>query len=217
MRLILTIFLLILSLSSSAENIEPFTSDGCSAFPDGTFMENELWLSCCTAHDFAYWQGGTYDERLIADKELEHCVAQVGEPQIAALMLAGVRVGGSPYFPTTFRWGYGWPFPRLYKPLTEDEQLKINFQIQAMQESDISTYCQVATENTSLTATEQIQLEGYVLNNEFIAGCVTEKLADLAEKSSSKAHLCEQAKSDVIEQQLSYPQWLSIYHACRVN
>ena len=131
----------------------------------------------------------------MADKELEHCVAQVGEPQIAALMLAGVRVGGSPYFPTTFRWGYGWPFPRLYKPLTEDEQLKINFQMQAMQETAIPTYCQVATENTSLTTAEQTQLENYVLNNEFISGCVTEKLADLAEKSSSKPHLCEQAKA----------------------
>ncbi len=217
MHRILYFFLVFNAMTVIADELAPFTSDGCSAFPDGTFTQNELWLSCCTAHDFAYWQGGTYDERLMADKELEHCVAQVGEPQIAALMLAGVRVGGSPYFPTTFRWGYGWPFPRLYKPLTEDEQLKINFQIQAMQESDIPTYCQVATENTSLTTAEQTQLENYVLNNEFISGCVTEKLADLAEKSSSKPHLCEQAKSDFIEQQLSYSQWLSIYHACRAN
>jgi hypothetical protein len=36
-------------------------------------------------------------------------------------MLAGVRVGGSPYFPTTYRWGYGWPYPRGYKPLSEEE------------------------------------------------------------------------------------------------
>jgi len=49
----------------------------------------------------------------------------VGEPQIANLMLAGVRVGGSPYFPTSYRWGYGWSYSRFYKPLTEEEKLQI--------------------------------------------------------------------------------------------
>lgn len=109
-----------------ADNLRPFTSDGCSSFPDGTFEQKELWLSCCTAHDYAYWQGGTYDERLIADKELQQCVASVGEPQIAKLMLAGVRVGGSPYFPTSFRWGYGWSYPRWYQALAEDEKKQID-------------------------------------------------------------------------------------------
>jgi hypothetical protein len=34
--------------------------------------------------------------------------------------------GGTPYLPTTFRWGYGWPFPRGYKVLTKEEKLKIS-------------------------------------------------------------------------------------------
>ncbi len=110
------------------ESIKPFTSDGCSDFPNGTFEHKELWLSCCTDHDHSYWQGGTYEERLTADKQLEQCVSNVGEPLIAELMLAGVRVGGSPYFPTSFRWGYGWPYPRFYKALTTEEQKKINTQ-----------------------------------------------------------------------------------------
>ena len=109
----------------SADNIKPFTTDGCSAFPDGTLQQSALWLSCCRAHDVAYWQGGTYDERLIADKQLHQCVANVGEPNIAYLMLAGVRVGGSPYFPSTFRWGYGWSYPRGYQALTNDEKQQI--------------------------------------------------------------------------------------------
>jgi hypothetical protein len=125
MRYIFTFSLLLLSLTLSAEEIQPFTSDGCSAFPDGTFTENELWLSCCTAHDYAYWQGGTYDERLIADKALQHCVAKVGQPEVATLMLFGVRIGGSPYFPTTFRWGYGWSYPRWYQALTEEEKRQV--------------------------------------------------------------------------------------------
>lgn len=124
MRIFLNLSFFI-SVFVSAENIKPFTSDGCSAFPDGTLKQKELWLSCCTSHDYSYWQGGTYDERLVADKELHQCVSRIGEPQIANIMLAGVRVGGSPYFPTSFRWGYGWSYPRMYKALTEDEKKQI--------------------------------------------------------------------------------------------
>ena len=126
MFLILIIFLLV-SVDARADSIKPFTSDGCSAFPNGTFQEKELWLACCTAHDYTYWQGGTYQERLKADKELQQCVAKVGEAKIAKLMLAGVRVGGSPYFPTSFRWGYGWPYPRGYKALSQEEKKQIEF------------------------------------------------------------------------------------------
>ncbi|BBB30359.1 hypothetical protein [Neptunomonas japonica] len=125
MRVVIVCFLLLVSAVASAENIKPFTSDGCSAFPDGTFAQNELWLSCCTAHDYSYWQGGSYDERRIADQQLQQCVAKVGKPKIANLMLAGVRVGGSPYFPASFRWGYGWSYPRLYKALTAAEKKQI--------------------------------------------------------------------------------------------
>lgn len=113
--------LVFVQVSSLASEIRPFESDGCSSFPDGSFEQNQLWLSCCVAHDRAYWKGGTYADRLAADKELEACVSAVGESEIALLMLTGVRVGGTPYFPSTFRWGYGWPFPRGYKALTEDE------------------------------------------------------------------------------------------------
>ena len=109
-----------------SKELKPFTSDGCSAFPDGTFAQNELWLSCCVAHDFAYWKGGTAEQRKEADLELEQCVAAVGEEEIALLMLTGVRVGGSPYFPTTFRWGYGWRYPKFYGELSEEEQEQVD-------------------------------------------------------------------------------------------
>lgn len=125
MRIIIYLLFSLVSASIFAETIEPFSSDGCSAFPDGTYQQKELWLSCCTAHDYAYWQGGTYEERLIADEQLQQCVANVGEPRIANLMLTGVRIGGSPYLPTAFRWGYGWSYPRLYKPLTSEEKRQI--------------------------------------------------------------------------------------------
>lgn len=116
---------LLFAASQARADIAPFTSDGCSAFPDGTLDQNELWLECCVQHDLTYWRGGTYDERLAADEALQVCVAAVGQPEIAQLMLAGVRVGGTPYLPAKFRWGYGWPFFRGYKALTPDELLQV--------------------------------------------------------------------------------------------
>jgi len=112
-----------LSCLAQADELKAFTTDGCSMFPDGTYQQNELWLSCCTAHDIAYWQGGTFEQRLNADQELKSCVAKVGQPEIAQLMLMGVRAGGTPYLPTSFRWGYGWSYPKLYGEL-DDEEIK---------------------------------------------------------------------------------------------
>ena len=110
-------------------SITPFASDGCSAFPDGTLEQNALWLKCCEAHDLAYWRGGTYQERQIADEALKQCVASVGQPEIAVIMLAGVRVGGTPLLPTTFRWGYGWRYPRFYGNLTRYDEALIADQL----------------------------------------------------------------------------------------
>jgi len=126
MKRILSIALLIGSPGNAlAGDLKPFMSDGCSSFPDGTIEHNTLWLDCCVEHDKAYWAGGTYEDREVADKALKECVATVGEPQIAEIMLAGVRVGGSPYFPTRFRWGYGWPYFRGYKELTGAEKQEV--------------------------------------------------------------------------------------------
>ncbi|WP_211197933.1 hypothetical protein [Permianibacter fluminis] len=106
----------------NAAELSPFSTDGCSAFPNGSLKNQQLWRDCCVAHDLAYWAGGTYEDRSAADEALAECVADVGEPAIAKLMLAGVRTGGSPFWPTTFRWGYGWHYLRGYQPLTDAEK-----------------------------------------------------------------------------------------------
>lgn len=124
LRCICTLIFLIPVLVIAAE-LKPFTTDGCSSFPEGTLYQKTLWHNCCVQHDIKYWKGGTYDERVTADRDLEQCVSKVGEPHIAKLMLAGVRVGGSPYWPTTYRWGYGWPYFRAYGALTEEELLEV--------------------------------------------------------------------------------------------
>ena len=122
--LIILIYLATTGCTSSS-GIKPFSTDGCSDFPNGTREHKVLWLKCCTEHDKAYWRGGTYEERLTADETLRQCVNSVGQPKIAELMFKGVRIGGSPYWPTRFRWGYGWPYPRGYKPLTEEEKAAV--------------------------------------------------------------------------------------------
>jgi len=101
----------------------PFTTDGCSMFPDHSPSGKADWCVCCVAHDLAYWRGGSADERVAADAALERCVRTAsGDATLARTMLAGVRVGGSPYFPTSYRWGYGWPYGRGYAPLSPDEE-----------------------------------------------------------------------------------------------
>ena len=121
------------SSSAFGEELKPFTTDGCSSFPEGTIEHASLWADCCIRHDFAYWKGGTYEERLLADETLQQCVAKAGKPKTANLMLAGVRVGGTPYLPTSFRWGYGWPFMRGYKVLTADEKKAVKKQLELLQ------------------------------------------------------------------------------------
>lgn len=106
--------------------LTPFYTDGCSSFPDGTLQQRQLWRQCCVAHDRAYWLGGSYQQRMQADFELEQCVKKQAEPTLATVMLAGVRAGGSPFWLTSYRWGYGWPYwggwlPRGYQTLTEAE------------------------------------------------------------------------------------------------
>lgn len=59
--------------------------------------------------------------RMAADEALRQCVDEVGEPFVGVAMLLGVRLGGSPFWPTEFRWGYGWVAPRGYRPLSPDE------------------------------------------------------------------------------------------------
>ena len=110
--------------------LSDFTSDGCSLFIDGTFEDPDLWKECCLKHDVAYWQGGTEEEREAADIAFRECVKKkTGNAELAEVMYQAVRKGGDPYFPTWYRWGYGWPIGRGYKPLTEGEKKLVKIKI----------------------------------------------------------------------------------------
>jgi hypothetical protein len=107
-------------------DLASFESDGCTNFSDGNDRHPQLWLHCCYRHDMLYWMGGTELQREFADEELKQCVIETEEFETANLMYEAVRIGGSPYLPTTWRWGFGWQEMRGYAPLTQDEAELVN-------------------------------------------------------------------------------------------
>lgn len=106
----------------SADELKPFTSDGCSLFPDSDMISSDDWCVCCFEHDVEYWRGGTEVERAAADLRLKVCVLEKTENVVLAeAMYQGVRFGGSPYFYNWYRWGYGWRPLRTYQALSSTE------------------------------------------------------------------------------------------------
>lgn len=110
--------------ASAADSIAPFKTDGCSLFFDRSPVSQSDWCHCCVTHDIAYWRGGSEALRLAADQALATCVSSAtNNDALATLMYAGVRAMGSAHLPTWFRWGFGWPYGRGYKPLSQEEEM----------------------------------------------------------------------------------------------
>lgn len=105
--------------------LREFTTDGCSLAPKGTSSHTQSLLRCCVEHDYAYWQGGSSDERLTADQTLKACVSKAESPAVGQLYYDAVRIGGSSIFKTTFYWGYGWTQKRQDRPLTSAEAQQV--------------------------------------------------------------------------------------------
>ncbi|WP_020676809.1 hypothetical protein [Geopsychrobacter electrodiphilus] len=148
LSLALIALLTALSLSSclgtrpDTAELVPFTSDGCSLFPDGTFRDRDKWCDCCLNHDLAYWQGGSAEARDRADVTLRDCVlTRTNDPHLAETMYLGARLGGLPDFPTWYRWGYGWPYGRGYQPLSDLENIQVQKQLAVYARQHPTGYC----------------------------------------------------------------------------
>lgn len=93
----------------------PFSSDGCSCWPDsffwfiGGFKKVSIYPYCFW-HDVRYWLGKPGDDlaKLYADTELMKDVAAAHSIELAELMFAGVRAGGIEELKLPFSWGFGW-------------------------------------------------------------------------------------------------------------
>lgn len=130
LRPLLAAWLLSLSTGVGAQLV-PFTTDGCSLFPDGTAQDPRRWQACCVRHDEAYYLGGTRAERAVADRALRDCVTAACSSQVGDLMWSGVTLGGSPMFATPWRWGYAWSGSGAadYRMLTPGERRAARSQI----------------------------------------------------------------------------------------
>lgn len=110
---------------SKLEGIPEFNinlhSDGCSGGMSAIYSKLKFlhkhngktleWRHCCEIHDKAYYYGGTKKQKIIADEKLGSCVSKVvGNKFLGKAMQAAVEIGGGPYLPTPYRWGYGEDF-----------------------------------------------------------------------------------------------------------
>ena len=107
--LLITFSLFLLPASSSlAAHLDkpplPYPDDGCTCFPESRFDD------CCRAHDRIYYQGGTKEDRLKADHELRQCIRNKGYSIMDDVLYFSVRIGGVPWVPTPWRWGFGYPY-----------------------------------------------------------------------------------------------------------
>lgn len=140
--LVLCLLGLCLTACNESNNLSPFTSDGCSLFPDSSIITNDDWCECCFQHDLAYWRGGTAEERKQADLDLKQCVLEkTNDATLARVMYEGVRLGGSPYFYNWYRWGYGWSYERKYQALSEEESKRADALIKEYYSNKKSSYC----------------------------------------------------------------------------
>jgi hypothetical protein len=121
MKYALLIILSMMCFSAHAR-LNPFTSDGCSKWMDGSILDPHQWRDCCFQHDISYWMGGTKKEKEAADSQLAKCVGETGAKTMGLIMEIGVAIGGGPGYHTSYRWGYGWTDNRGYRPLTEKEK-----------------------------------------------------------------------------------------------
>lgn len=101
--------------------LNPFITDGCTLFPDGTWDEPKLWEECCVEHDLHLWAGGTPAARIKADELLRTCVKEKGQSAVAEFMYYAVRLGSySPLKMEGKEWGNAWEKPG-YEKLTAEQ------------------------------------------------------------------------------------------------
>lgn len=95
-----------------------YTTDGCSRWPDGS------WTVCCVVHDISYWCGGSDEDRNEADELLKQC-ANEKATWMGSIIYPAVRIGGMPWLPTPWRWGYGWDkWPQGYETIDLSPSVK---------------------------------------------------------------------------------------------
>lgn len=118
--MILTIVFFSIPLAHANE-LNPFSTDSCTMWSEGTSSKPDQWKHCCVEHDLFFWAGGTYKEREIADLELKKCIEATGAKTQARMMYWGVVIGKfSPIKFSDRKWGNAWPWWKNYQKLNRE-------------------------------------------------------------------------------------------------
>ena len=56
-------------------------------------------------------------QRSQADRAFRQCIEAANHPLLGGIYYYSVRIGGTPYLPTPWRWGFGWDYPRGYRDI----------------------------------------------------------------------------------------------------
>ena len=72
---------------------------------------------------------------------------------MGSAIYSGVRAGGLPQFPTSFRWGYGWKYKRKYGVLTKEESIIADAMLLIFEEENKNPF------EDQITSSFYVQLE----------------------------------------------------------
>lgn len=121
------IAILAITTSAAASHLpdppKPNPKDGCSWVPDCNVK------TCCDDHDRAYRHGGTSEQRKRADQKFRQCIRDKDHSILDDVYYIGVRMNAVPWLPTSFRWGFGYPYEkghRGYTPHSEQTEKILN-------------------------------------------------------------------------------------------
>lgn len=125
---------LLLSISawSQEARLQPFETDYCTMFVDGTPQKPSLWKHCCFEHDLRYWFGGNSFDLDFADEALRQCVQSAAGNLWANLIYKGVREGHKSPVRHRYHWSWGWSPARADTPLTPFEKALIRQELGAL-------------------------------------------------------------------------------------
>ena len=125
-------------IDAAEERLEPFLTDYCTGYPEGTLERPGIWKHCCLEHDLYFWAGGDHNDRRTSDVILRECVAETGEEFQAKLIYWAVTAGS--YSPVKFsnkKWNYGWGEGRGLRKLSSQDIEKIENEIRLPEYQEI--------------------------------------------------------------------------------
>ena len=98
-----------------------------ASYPTTTRTSVAFYTTLLTGREEPAKSGGE------ADRKFLECVRETRSGFLAPFRWFGVRVGALGIFPTPFRWGYGWRWPRTKAPQNDNSEFTEESQLEALE------------------------------------------------------------------------------------